>query len=143
MKFKKDPCFNNRAKGTFFSLMIFRLNNTLNEKGEWLAKDLVKFPGLIDTCKEDFMDDFEYILTEMLYVNELATKDGIDPANNIPQELVNVYEKGGAEAILRKFLPLEFNYDENRYYTEDEQFENRKRMNKIANDILDELKDEK
>jgi len=123
-------------KARILDLKIYDLMNELYKMGEDLANDINK-KSYIDVFKSNFLDDLEYILLELNFIEEIAEKFDLVLTT---QEDINEIKNLKGDERFKHFMPNNFNWEEQRFYTEEEENILNEKRNKILKGIIKRMK---
>ena len=123
-------------KARMLDLKIYDLMNELYKMGKDLANDINK-KSYIDVFKSNFLDDLEYILLELNFIEEIAEKFDLVLTT---QEDINEIKNLKGDERFKHFMPNNFNWEEQRFYTEEEENILNEKRNKILKGIIKRMK---
>ena len=133
--------FNSKDKSNMLDLKVYDLLNELSKRGEELAKDInEKF--LIDIVKSNFLGDFEYILEELRFIKLVAETFYLNLNTLKHIEELEELNKESEEKIIKNFMPINFNWELQRFYTDEEEKIRNKKRNELAIKIIKKMKKE-
>jgi hypothetical protein len=133
--------FNSKDKSNMLDLKVYDLLNELSKRGEELAKDInEKF--LIDIVKSNFLGDFEYILEELKFIKLIGETFYLNLNTLKHIEELEELNKESEEKIIKNFMPINFNWELQRFYTDEEEKIRNKKRNELAIKIIKKMKKE-
>ena len=133
--------FNSKDKSNMLDLKVYDLLNELSKRGEELAKDInEKF--LIDIVKSNFLGDFEYILEELKFIKLIGETFYLNLNTLKHIEELEELNKESEEKIIKNFMPISFNWELQRFYTDEEEKIRNKKRNELAIKIIKKMKKE-
>lgn len=133
--------FSSSMAATFISSMMYDLNTKICERGKKLANEIVKF-GADDIAIRNFIMDFDYMVEEMAYLQHLGESDGLDMSDSVYEKSIKEKASWETEKICEWFTTSDFNWEEKRWYTDEEKKKRNDEINKIAKEVLAELLEE-
>jgi hypothetical protein len=126
-------------KSRYLSLQIYALNDELTKEGKEMMKGLVENSEIQDVVIANFVDNFQFILKEMEFIEEIARKFELRIID-LPKELRALKTE---DEICEHYIDVfKFNWNEKRYLTKDEINEKRVKHNTIAMEIINRMKKE-
>ena len=128
-----------KNKSTYFSLLIYDLMDKIDKRTEeWF--DDVFFKKIVpeEIYTRNLLMDLDYIFSEGIWIIKLAEKEKLDikDVKKSFGEKYKTYTKNGYRMLVHN---EKYNSREHRIWTDSEIKENKERMSKIANEILDEI----
>jgi hypothetical protein len=133
--------FDSKDKARMLDLKVYELLTELDKRGEDVAICIDK-KELIDIVKSNFLGDFEYILEELKFIKLIGETFYLNLNTLKHIEELEELNKESEEKIIKNFMPISFNWELQRFYTDEEEKIRNKKRNELAIKIIKKMKKE-
>jgi hypothetical protein len=131
---RKDELYHGTNRANFLNCVVIDLNRENEKEGKEMAKQMVQL-GMHEILMNNFIANFEYRLAEMQYIKRLSELDGITDDWSTLRLCEELQEKG-ADEVCKWYAGFDFNWNEKRYYTPEEEALFSARMKEAMKDFV-------